>query len=231
MIKILAKKSLYALCFALVLGSSNAMATGSAWSVGVQGAHLQCAASFRTSSLNVAPGVNVGYHFNDLVALELSASIGTTTMTSHTCCSNYWLGVDGVRYNTAVLGKDGMLYGDLESRVSLQKYQLSAPINLLSFLHTSTPMSLTVAPSLAVVNSKAQINYDAIDNVSAMHIGYGATLGVGCRVTKNLSLGLYSGVLQLSGNSIDGIERHYHSANLIWETGVKVSWTFNKRKQ
>ncbi len=227
----LTKKILTACLLLSPLCAASVAASDSAWSVGVQASHLQCAATFRTSSVSIAPGVNVGYHFNNLVALELSASFGSSTMTSRTCCANYWLGADGVRYNTAVLGQTGKSYSDLESKVSLQKYQLSAPINVLSFLHTNSPLSLTVAPSLAVVSSKANINYDAISDVSATHIGYGATIGLAYQVSPNISLGLYSGVLQLSGDGIDGIERHYHSANLIWETGVKVSWIFNKRKQ
>ncbi|WP_163212878.1 OmpA family protein [Bacteroides sp. 519] len=60
------------------------------------------------------------------------------------------------------------------------------------------------------------------------HFGAGGNLSAGYRISENLLLEVYSGITWLSGNGMDGMPKHVRKENFIWESGLKLGWTFGK---
>ena len=44
-----------------------------------------------------------------------------------------------------------------------------------------------------------------------------------------LQLGVYTGMAYLTGKPLDGTPEHLHKANYIWETGLKLGWSFGSK--
>ena len=44
-----------------------------------------------------------------------------------------------------------------------------------------------------------------------------------------LQLGIYSGMTYLTGKPTDGTPEHQHKANYIWETGLRLGWSFGAK--
>lgn len=182
-------------------------------------------------------GLFGGYRFNPVLSAELTLKWGKTLLSARDCCaaSDYWLGADGVTYHSAVPGMDGYDYSELKSDVSLQQYGVRLNVNLLG-LFAATRQSrwtLEVSPVLAAVGTKATVKTLADDDRlmkdnTRWHLGAGGNLQAGYALTKNLHLGIYSGITWLTGKGMDGIKEHVHDANFLWESGVRIGWTFGK---
>lgn len=132
---------------------------------------------------------------------------------------------------------DSWDYADLKSSVTMQQYGVRLNVNLFG-LFAATRQSrwtLEVSPTLAAVGTKATVKTIA-DNAAVLHgstewhLGTGGNLQAGYALTKNLHLGVYSGITWLTGNGMDGMPEHSHNANYIWESGVRIGWTFGKAK-
>ena len=63
------------------------------------------------------------------------------------------------------------------------------------------------------------------------HLGYGVSLGAGYRITESLGIALSSGITAASGRRIDGMPRHDHRSNLLWENSIRLSWSFGAGKR
>ena len=50
-------------------------------------------------------------------------------------------------------------------------------------------------------------------------------------VTDHLNLGIYSGVTYLTGKGMDGVTKHVHDANYLWESGLRIGWSFGKKQK
>lgn len=182
-------------------------------------------------------GLFGGYRFNPVLSAELTLKWGKTALSARDCCaaSDYWLGANGVTYHSAALGVDGYDYSVLKSDVSLQQYGVRLNVNLLG-LFAATRQSrwtLEVSPVLAAVGTKATVKTIADDDRlmkdnTRWHLGAGGSLQAGYALTKNLRLGMYSGITWLTGKDMDGIKEHVHDANFLWESGVRIGWTFGK---
>lgn len=182
-------------------------------------------------------GLFGGYRFNPVLSAELTLKGGKASLSARECCaaSDYWLGANGVTYYSAAPGVDGYDYSVLKSDVSLQQYGVRLNVNLLG-LFAATRQSrwtLEVSPMLAAVGTKATVKAiaggaDVLHGNTEWYLGAGGNLQAGYAITKNLRLGVYSGITWLTGKGMDGIKEHLHDANFLWESGVRIGWTFGK---
>lgn len=180
-------------------------------------------------------GVYGGYRFSSLLSLEAQAVWGSMRLSAHDCCMDYWLGADGNRYYVPVSGMQGWDYSDLYSRVGFQRYGLQLNVDVLQFFRYNPEKrwSIKVSPLLAIVGTKATIktigeNKPVMQKSNDWHLGAGGSLSVGYRITGNLSFALYSDITWLTGKRMDGMPKYMHNVNYIWESGLKLGWTFGK---
>lgn len=186
--------------------------------------------------LGYSGGLFCGYHLNPILSLEAQAAWGSFGMSARDCCTAYWLGADENRYLVPVLGEDGWSYADLYSEVSLQRYGLQLNVDVLQLFSRNSERRLTleVSPLLAVTGTKARIktrdgDKQVMKGDNNWHLGAGGNLSMNYRINQNLSLGIYSGIIWLTGSQIDGMPQHIHQKNYIWESGMRLGWTFGKK--
>lgn len=182
-------------------------------------------------------GLYGGYRFNQVLAAEISAKWGRTTLSAHGCCadSGYWLGSDGVRYFAPVFGMPGWNYADLMSCVDLQRYGARLNVNLLGFSESTRQgrWTLDLSPAVYAVGTRVALctiadGCDVLEYDAEWHFGYGARLQAGYAITRNLNAGIYSEFTALTGSRLDGITEICHDDNFIWESGVRIGWNFGK---
>lgn len=184
-------------------------------------------------------GVFAGYAFSRTVSLEAQAAWSRPGLGARECCteSGYWLGSDGRRYYAPVSGMRGWDYRSLKSRVTVQSYGLQLNADVLPWLGAS-PRSrwrLEISPRLAAVGTKARLyerstGRQAKSLPTRWRMGAGFRLQGSCAVTGRLRLGAYTGMTFLTGGGLDGMPRHAHSSNYLWESGVRLSFHFGKAK-
>ena len=214
------------------------------WYVGVEGGMpfgFSTVSSFGhdKTHLGWAAGLYGGYRFNSIFSAELSAKYGEMDLSAQDCCveRKYWLGSDGVLYKAGVLGMNSWEYADLKSHVRMGWYGARVNINLLGLFHqtANSRWDLAVSPHIYAVTTKADIQTIA-DDAKVMkgstnwHLGYGADLQVGYQLTSCLKLGIYSGLTRLTGERMDGMPKHLHKNNFVWESGVRLGINLSKKK-
>lgn len=212
------------------------------WYVGVQGGvpfGISTFSSFGADKTRAGYdfGLYGGYSFNPVLSAEISMKWGKTALSAQDCCieKGYWLGADGVRYHAPVAGLDGWSYADLESSVTLRQYAIQLNVNVFGLFERTrkSPWRLEVSPLLAAVGTKAAIKTTA-DDAKVMqgstnrHLGLGGNLQAGYRLTEHLNIGIYSGITYLTGKRMDGMPEYVHKRNYIWESGIRLGWSFGK---
>ena len=215
------------------------------WYLGVEGGMPFGFSTFSSfghdkTHLGWAAGLYGGYRFNSIFSAELSAKYGEMNLSAQDCCveRNYWLGSDGVLYKAGVLGMDSWEYANLKSHVRMGQYGARVNINLLGLFHQTADSrwDLAVSPHIYAVTTKADIHTIA-DDAKVMkgstnwHLGYGADLQVGYQLTSCLKLGIYSGLTRLTGERMDGMPEHLHKNNFVWESGIRLGFSFTKAKK
>lgn len=182
-------------------------------------------------------GVFGGYRFNPVLSAELSAKWGKTNLSARDCCteSGYWLGADGITYHAPVAGFSGADYADLKSSVSLQQYVVRLNVNLLGFFRRTrqSRWRIELSPMLSAVGTKADVKTIAdgnciIKDKTRWHLGACGNLQASYNITDNLHLGIYSGITFLTGKGMDGVAKHIHDDNFLWESGVRIGLSFGK---
>lgn len=233
------------LCAQEHLGREAKDAPIAAWYGGIEGGvpfGLSTFSSFGADKTRAgyALGLFGGYRFNPVLSAELSAKWGKTNLSARDCCAegDYWLGADGKTYHAPVAGFGGADYADLKSSVSLQQYGVRLNVNLLGFFRSlrDSRWRLELSPMLAAVGTKADVKTIAggnslIKDKTRWHLGAGGNVQASYAVTDNLHLGIYSGMTCLTGKGMDGVAEDIHDGNLLWESGVRIGWTFSKRKE
>ena len=215
------------------------------WYVGIEGGMPFGFSTFSSfghdkTHLGWAAGLYGGYRFNSIFSAELSAKYGEMNLSAQDCCveRNYWLGSDGVLYKAGVLGMDSWEYANLKSHVRMGQYGARVNINLLGLFPQTADSrwDLAVSPHIYAVTTKADIQTIS-DDAKVMkgstnwHLGYGADLQVGYRLSSNLNLGIYSGLTRLTGERMDGMPEHLHKNNFVWESGIRLGFSFTKAKK
>ena len=215
------------------------------WYIGIEGGMPFGFSTFSSfghdkTHLGWAAGLYGGYRFNSIFSAELSAKYGEMNLSAQDCCveRNYWLGSDGVLYKAGVLGMDSWEYANLKSHVRMGQYGARVNINLLGLFPQTADSrwDLAVSPHIYAVTTKADIHTIA-DEAKVMkgstnwHLGYGADLQVGYQLTSCLNLGIYSGLTRLTGERMDGMPEHLHKNNFVWESGIRLGFSFTKAKK
>lgn len=217
--------------------------TAGGWYVGLQGGMpfgFSTFSSFGADRTHAgwSAGVYGGYRFNPVLSLGAVARWGGLNLSARDCCfaGNYWLGADGLRYEAPVLDGAGWHYNDLKSRVSMQSYGLQLNVNVLGFFHATkaSRWTLEIAPTLAAVGTKASVrtlsdNTEAMRGNSRWHLGVGGNMQAAYRIGRHLNVGIYSGLTYLTGDRMDGMPEHLHKNNLVWESGIRLGWTFGRK--
>ncbi len=215
------------------------------WYLGVEGGMPFGFSTFSSfghdkTHLGWAAGIYGGYRFNSIFSAELSAKYGEMNLSAQDCCvdRNYWLGSDGILYKASVLGMDSWQYAQLKSHVRMGWYGARINVNLLGLFHKTADSRWTIAlsPHLYAVTTQADIqtlkdDAEVMKGSTNWHLGYGADLQVGYRLSSNLNLGIYSGLTRLTGERMDGMPEHLHKNNFIWESGIRLGISFTKAKK
>lgn len=183
-------------------------------------------------------GVFGGYRFSPLLSLEAATSWGVSRLSPRDCCTHYWLGSDGVRYLAAVAGMEGTPYSALQSRTRLQRYALQLNVNVLALFPAlkQSRWSLAVQPQIGTLRSKADLRLREGGQViltqpARWHAAVGGGLVAGYRPAPRVGVQLYSSVVHLAGGRLDAAPHYWHHTNLIWETGLRLSWNFGRKRR
>lgn len=237
--------SILSFSFAKAEASDSNLPDSKGWYLGVDGGlpfGLSTFSSFGhdKTHLGWAAGIYGGYRFNPIFSAELSARYGEVNLSAQDCCveRNYWLGSDGILYKAGVLGMDSWEYAQLKSHVRMGWYGARVHVNLLGLLRNTAHSRWTVAvsPHLYAVTTCADIqtladHAEVMKGSTRWHLGYGASLQAGYQLTSNLNLGIYSGLTRLSGERMDGMPEHLHKNNFVWESGIRLGFSFTKAKK
>ncbi len=187
-----------------------------------------------------ALGLFGGYRFHPALSAELSAKWGKANLAARNCCaeSSYWLGADGRTYHAPVAGFAGADYADLKSAVALQQYGVRLNVNLLGFFRRTrqSRWRLELSPTIAAVGTKADVQTIAAGNSlsegrTRWHLAGGGDLQASYAVTDRLQLGVYSGITCLSGRGMDGVAPRVHDVNCLWESGLRIGYTFSRSRR
>ena len=184
-------------------------------------------------------GIYGGYRFSAVLSLEAQAVWGQVNLSARNCCPGYWLGSDGNFYEAAVAGMTGWEWHDLKSCVFMQRYGAQLNVNLLGFFAATkgSRWTLELSPHLYAAGTTADLSSIARDaevmaGQAKWHLGAGGNLQAGYAVTDRLHLGIYTGLTYLTGQPVSGTPENLHKANYIWESGLKLGWSFgHKRKE
>ena len=215
------------------------------WYLGVEGGMPFGFSTFSSfghdkTHLGWAAGIYGGYRFNSIFSAELSAKYGEINLSAQDCCvdRNYWLGSDGILYKASVLGMDSWQYAQLKSHVRMGWYGARINVNLLGLFHKTADSRWTIAlsPHLYAVTTQADIQTlkdgaEVMNGTTRWHLGYGADLQVGYQLTSYMKLGIYSGLTRLTGERLDGMPEHLHKNNFVWESGIRLGFSFTKAKK
>jgi len=184
-----------------------------------------------------AGGVLGGYRISPLLSVEAGISAGNMRLGAGKCCSDYWLGADGVRYLEHVAGMDSYSYKDIYSSVSVQQYALRLHVELLQIVRPDWDKrwSLTVSPAIYGIGTQATLKENGtkttiVERDGRFRFGAGAGIGGSYQVTGNLGIGLRSGVVWVSGGRFDGITPTDHKENMIWNNTMTLIWRFGSNK-
>ena len=198
------------------------------WYIGIQGG-VPFGISFDA-------GLYGGYRFNPVLSLEAQAAWGRLTMNRRDCCPDYWMGTDDCRYEAAVAGMDGWYMSALQSRTFIQRYAAQLNVNLLGFFRATrdSRWSLDLSPHIAAIGTTSDFRLtdgktDVLQGDARWHFGAGGNVQASYTFPVGLQLGIYTGMTYLTGKPMDGTPEHLHKANYIWETGLRLGWSFGAK--
>lgn len=102
-------------------------------------------------------GVLGGYRLSPLLSAEAGFSLYSMRLGTSKCCSDYWLGADGVRYIAPATGMDSYSYRDIHSAVKVQQYALRLNVDMLQIVRPDWDKrwSLTFSPALYAFGTQA----------------------------------------------------------------------------
>ena len=233
------------LTLTVLLGlSSVARAQENPWYVGLGGGTSFGQATFSSITQDgirnwgIQGGLFGGYQFSRLVSVEAGFQMGRQSQFNLDCCP-YWLATDGTWKATQVLDRDGWYFEDLTVPTRWFKLGLQANFNLLSFIKGNDRWSLDLSPQLSVVNTKSTWKgelskgqgYHEEAQPANWHLGLGGQIDAGYAFNDNWKLGIYGGITALTGKRFDMIPNKAHNTNLIYDAGLKLTYSFGKNKK
>lgn len=209
-------------------------------------AGIQAGMPFGTSAMSsfgadrTTPGWSAGIYggcrFNQVLSLELQAAWGRLSLNRRDCCPDYWMGADGNRYEAAVAGMDGWYMSALRSRTFVQRYAAQLNVNLLGLFAGTrdSRWSLDLSPHIAAIGTESDFRLtdgkaDVLQGDARWHFGAGGNVQASYTFPAGLQLGIYTGMTYLTGKPMDGTPKYLHKANYIWETGLRLGWSFGTK--
>lgn len=179
-------------------------------------------------------GAQLGYKINNYLSTEAELQYTNMSLSAYDCCQDLWLGADGHRYFAPIAGQNSFKYSGLSSKVNLYALGLHLNVDLLRLYYPLTKWSVLLTPSISAVASKASIKEESTNNTvmqggNALHLGMGTDLGLGYQICSQLNIRLYSGITFLTGKSMDAMPSVDHSSNYVWNSGIKLNFSFGKR--
>jgi len=183
-------------------------------------------------------GIFGGYKFNRLISLEAGFQLGRQSQFNLDCCP-YWLGTDGVWKATQVIDKDGWYFDDLEAATRWFKFAIQGNFNMLSFIENNKHWSLDLSPQISLVNTQTtwkgnlskSKEYHEEAQPKNWHLGIGGQIGAGYAFNDLVKLGVYGGITALTGKRFDMIPNKVHDTNIIWDAGIKLTFSFGENKK
>ena len=186
-------------------------------------------------------GVYGGYRFNRAISLEMFGKWGQTNqgVNDHIYKKDLWWDVHGELNYGQLMQDKGRYYGvslnDMTTRVFVQSYGVQFNLNLLGFSEATkySRWRLELSPFASATVTKSKIKTDESKYLRPIthwnaHFRLGSNLQATYAITKRLDVGLYTGFAHLFNDKIDATPDKVTDANFIWETGVRVGWTFGK---
>ena len=126
-----------------------------------------------------------------------------------------------------ILDQEGSYYVDILTKTKWLRMALQANVNLLA-LFPGVPdcWRVCVSPQLSAVSTKTTHHTERYDQDFSRqwHMGYGGAFILGYVVAKRFGLDLYGGATCLTGQRFDNVPQYYHTGNLIWEGGIRLSY-------
>ena len=119
--------------------------------------------------------------------------------------------------------------------MKIQTYGFRANLNMLGFFDRTkaSRWAVNISPLLGLVGTKA--SYRTLDHNEKIkkrdtdwHFGAGGNLGAEFKITHHFSVGIYSGITFITGQSISGLPKFGHKENYFWESGVRLNVIFGK---
>src|SRR5574344_673239 len=215
--------------------------TSGGWYAGIHGGvpfGVSTFSSFGAKGVNIGWNVGLfgGYEFNRFISVDISADYGRIPMSERDCCYNsgYWLGDDWQMYYSPVVGMTGWNYTDIKSVAAMQRYGIHFNADILGLFIPESRWSATLSPAVYAAGSKTAI-YTLSDRARVLegketwHAGFGGDVSVGYKLGEHLSAALYSGLTYYTGSRIDGLVQNLHSDNYVWESGVRLRWSFGRK--
>lgn len=212
--------------------SSNQLFPYSKWYIGADagisfGRGTFC--SFGIDKIRVGYGFGLlsGYRINSFLSTEADLHYSHLGLGAYDCCKDLYF-ADGNRYYAPLTGAKSYRYGDLFSSVNLYELGLHLNIDFVKMFCPESRWSFLVSPVVYGVVSKAAVKTikgenEVLKGDGQMHFGVGSDLGVGYQISSQVNLRLYTGMIYLTGKSIDAMPQMEHNTNYTWNTGVKVA--------
>ena len=221
----------------LLTGALQGLKAQQPWYVGVQGgtAFGQCTMRSITEHQvhwGAQGGVFGGYRFNGLFSLEAAVQYGMQSQYALDCCP-YWLSESMNRYFAPVTSKNGWYYSDLEGKTQWGKLSLQTNFDLVGlFAGPDARWSLIVAPEVAAVTTSTRLvaPNKEIQFDRQWHAGLGGEASIGFNITPSVGAALYADITCLTGDRFDNMPEHAHKSNLIYDTGLKLSFSLGKAR-
>lgn len=215
------------------------------WYVGAEGGLPLGYSTFSSSGYDKdrvgwSSGLFVGYRFNEMMSAELSVRYAEMTLAGQRCCvrRDYWLGNDGEWYGAPAIDKDCINYHDLKSRVKVGQYGLRFNFNVLGLFEATrnSRWAFDISPIAYAVSSKATIktlhgNTTVMKRSARWHFGGGFNVAPSFRINNTLTVGAYSGFTFLTGQRMDGMPKHLHINNAIWDSGVRLAFNLSNGRK
>ena len=70
---------------------------------------------------------------------------------------------------------------------------------------------------------------DVLQGGTRWHLGAGGSVQASYTFPTGLQIGIYTGMTYLTGKPLDGTPRHLHKANCIWESGLRLGWSYGSK--
>lgn len=212
------------------------------WYVGVQGGTpfgLSSLSSFGEDKTRAGYnfGALAGYRISPLLSAEFSAMFGRMNLSANSCCADYFLGADRMRYLSPVAGMTNYSYRDIQSSVFMQQYALRLHVDMLQLANPNfnKRWSITLSPAIYGVGTRATIRTSA-DKAEIYKadgrfgFGLGADIGIGYQITEQLGIRVMSGLNFVMGKQIDAMPDCDHNENMIWNNNLALTWRLGPRK-